>query len=172
LERDEAARMVRALVAGAAPPLHGWTEEATGALLDGLPDLYPGFIQLGFQSVADRGATRLDDIRHCLQEHLEPQLHYQFFSQFDNRLRREDAAIRGHLTAAIDLVVDSAAQAGLPLDSFHEEMTRRGCEFSEDIASILREDGFLTFDQRTRTFRPASAMVVAWRNSTPRARRR
>ncbi|WP_375767201.1 hypothetical protein NR798_36790 [Archangium gephyra] len=172
LRRDEAVRMVQALVAGAAPPLPGWTEAATETLLDGLPDLYPGFIQLGFQSVADRGATTPEDIRHSLREHLEPQLHHQFFGQFDNRLRREELALRRHLTAAIDLVVDSAAQGGLPLDAFHAELVKRGCEMPEEIAAILREDGFLTFDPHVKNFRPASAMVAAWRNSTPRARSR
>ncbi len=172
LTREEAARMVRALVAGTSPALTGWTSEATHTLLDGLPDLYPGFIQLGFQAVADRGATTPEDIRHSLREHLEPQLHHQFFGQFDNRMRREDTALRGHLTAAIDLVVDSAAQGGLSLDAFHEALAQRGCEMTEEIATILKEDGFLAFDPHTGTFRPASAMVAAWRNSTPRARRR
>ncbi|NMO20058.1 hypothetical protein HPC49_26165 [Pyxidicoccus fallax] len=173
LKREsEAVQMLRALVAGANPPLPGWTEEATKTLLDELPDHFPGFIQLGFQAVAMSDSLAPDDIRHCLRERLEPQLHHQFFSQFDNRLRREDTATRKHLTAAIDLVVDSSAKDGLPLDAFYEEMARRGCEIPEEIASILREDGFLAFDRDTRTFHPACAMVVAWRNSTPRARRR
>jgi len=172
LKREEAARMVRALVAGYIPAPPGWTEEATGVLLDGLPDLYPGFIQLGFQAVADRGATTPEAIRHNLREHLEPQLHDQFFGQFDNRLRRENAEQRKHLTSAIDLVVDSADKGGLPLADFYQALADRGCELPEEIASILKEDGFLTFDHRTNTFRPASAMVAAWRNSTPRGARR
>jgi hypothetical protein len=173
LKREtEAVHMLRALVAGATPPLPGWTEEATQTLLDGLPDHFPGFIQLGFQAAAMGEALTPDDIRQCLRERLEPQLHHQFFSQFDNRLRREQPTTRKHLTAAIDLVVDSTAQGGLPLDAFYEEMARLGCEIPEEIAAILREDGFLTFDRDARTFRPACAMVVAWRNSTPRARRR
>jgi len=172
LTRGEAAQMVRALVAGATPPLPGWTDEATGTLVESLPDLYPGFIQLGFQAVADRGVTTPDAIRHTLREHLEPQLHHDFFGQFDNRLRREELALRRHLTAAIDLVVDSTAQGGLPIDSFYAELVKRGCEMPDEIAAILKEDGFLTFDPHAKIFHPASAMVSAWRNSTPRARSR
>lgn len=172
LGRDEAARMVRALVAGTIPPLRGWTEVVIETLLDTLPDLYPGFIQLGFQAVADHGATTPDAIGHCLRTYLEPQLHDQFFGQFDNRLRREAPALRRYLTAAIDLVVDSTVEGGLPPDVFHEELERLGCRESGEVAAILREDGFLTFDHHTSRFRPASAMVSAWRNSTPRARRR
>jgi hypothetical protein len=172
LSRDEAARMVRALVAGNSSPLTGWTLEATAALLEGLPDLYPGFIQLGFQAVADRGATTPDAIRRNLRDHLEPQLHHQFFSQFDHRLRREDPERRQQLTVAIDLVVDSAAQGGASLEAFYQALEQRGCKVPEEIAAVLQEDGFLTFDGDTTTLRPASAMVVAWRNRTPRARRR
>lgn len=171
LKREEAARMVRALVAANHPPLRNWTEEATQALVEGLPDLYPSFIQLGFQSVADRDATTPEAIRHNLREYLEPQLHHQFFSQFDNRLRREPPARRKHLTAAIDLVVDGNTQGGLPLETFYKELKRLKCEEPEEISAILREDGFLAFDHHTNTLRPASAMIVAWRNSTPRARR-
>lgn len=171
LSCDEAARMVLALVAGNSSPLTGWTQESTAALLEGLPDLYPGFIQLGFQAVADRGATTPDAIRRNLREHLEPQLHHQFFSQFDHRLRREDARRRQQLTAAIDFVVDSAAQGGASLEAFYQELERRRCKVPEEIAAVLQEDGFLTFDGGTNTLRPASAMVAAWRNRTPRARR-
>ena len=172
LSSEEAARMVRALVAGFTRPLPGWTETSTEALIQGLPDLYPGFIQLGFQVVADRGAAIPEAIRYNLREHLEPQLHHQFFSQFNHRLRREDTERRQHLTAAIDLVVDSTALSGVTVDGFYEELVQRGCKMPEVIADILQEDGFLSFDHHTKTFRPASAMIVAWRNSTPRARRR
>ena len=172
LSHDEAARMVQALVAGHSPPLTGWKRESTEALLEGLPDLYPGFIQLGFQAVADRGATLPDAIRRNLREHLEPKLHQQFFSQFDYRLRREDAERRKQLTAAIDLVVDGAAQGGASLEAFYEELEQRGCKMPEELAAVLQEDGFLAFDSGTNTLRPASAMVVAWRNRTPRAKRR
>jgi len=172
LTTEEAGRMVKALVAGNLSPLPGWTEESTRCLLAGLPDLYPGFIQLGFQTVADRGSTTPEAIQRNLQEHLEPQLHHEFFSQFDHRLRREDPERRQQLTAAIDLVVDSAAQGGVSLEVFHEELEKRGCEVPEELAAVLREDGFLNFNARTNNLCPASAMVVAWRNSTPRARRR
>lgn len=172
LSRGEAVRMVEALVAGHTSPLTGWKRESTEALLDGLPDLYPGFIQLGFQAVADRGATLPDAIHRNLREHLEPKLHQQFFSQFDHRLRREEAKRRRQLTAAIDLVVDSAEQGGASLAVFHEELEKRGCKMPEELAGVLQEDGFLSFDSGTNTLRPASAMVVAWRNRTPRARRR
>jgi len=172
LSSDEAARMVQALVVGHSPKLTGWTKESTAALLEGLPDLYPGFIQLGFQAVADRGATLPETIHRNLREHLEPQLHHQFFSQFDYRLRREDAERRQQLTAAIDLAVDSAAQGGATLEAFYEELKQRNCKMPEEIAAVLQEDGFLIFDSEKETFRPASAMVSAWRNRTPRARRR
>jgi hypothetical protein len=172
LPREEAARMVQALVTGVAPSLSGWTAASTETLLSGLPDMYPSFIQLGFQCVADRGAVSPDTIRSCLREHLDPQLHDQFFGQFDNRLRREAPELRQQLLAAIDLVVDSAAQGGLLLEVFHEKLASLGCGMTEEIGAILREEGFLTFEHHTQTFHPASGMVIAWRNSTPRARRR
>jgi hypothetical protein len=172
LTREEAGRMVDALVAGNPSPLLGWKEESTRCLLEGLPDLYPAFIQLGFQTVADRGATTPDAIRRNLQEHLEPMLHHEFFNQFEHRLRREDTERRQHLTAAIDLVVDSAAQGGVSLEVFYEELEKRGCKVPEELAAVLKEDGFLNFNTRTNKLHTASAMVVAWRNSTPRARRR
>ncbi len=172
LHYDVAIRMVRALVAGFPRPLPDWTQVSTEALLKGLPDLYPGFIQLGFQVVADRGPTTPEGIRYNIREHLEPQLYHQFFRQFPHRLGREDLERHQHLTAAIDLVVDSTAPGGMPVDGFYEELVKRGYKMPEVIADSLQEDGFLLFDHHTKTFRPASAMIVAWRNSTPRARRR
>jgi hypothetical protein len=171
LTLEEAGRMVGALVAGNPLPLPGWQEESTRCLLEGLPDLYPAFIQLGFQTVADRGATTPEAIRGNLREHLEPMLHHEFFNQFEHRLRREDTERRQHLTAAIDLVVDSAAQGGVSLEVFHEELEKRGCKVPEELAAVLKEDGFLNFNPRTNRLHTASAMVAAWRNSTPRARR-
>jgi hypothetical protein len=172
LSRGEAEAMITALVAGADPEISGWTAEATNALLAGVPDLYPGFLQLAFQCVADRNAIMPAAIADTLSNHFEPQLHHQFFSQFDNRLRREKEPLRSHMIAAIDFVVDQNATGGAPLDAVYETLTALDCALPEEVTGVLQEDGFLLYDTRAGTLRPAAAMVAAWRNATPRKRRR
>jgi len=172
LEKEEARSMLTALANGEASCLSEWTKDSTEAVLNCLPDLYPGFIQLAFQCALDRHAFLPERIRNVLRDHFEPQLHHQFFSQFDNRLQREDLSLRRYLAAGIDLVVDSECDGGVVVDAFYEEMMRVGCGTPEEVASILREDGFIYHDVRGGTLRPASAMISAWRNSTPRKRSR
>jgi hypothetical protein len=172
LEREESRSMLTALSNGESSSPVKWTEDSTEAILNCLPDLYPGFIQLAFQCALDRQAVLPEHIRNVLRDHFEPQLHHQFFSQFDNRLQREEPSLRRHLAAGIDLVVDSECIGGVIVDAFYEEITRIGCSFPEEVAFILREDGFIFHDMRSGTLRPSCAMISAWRNSTPRKRSR
>ncbi|HYZ64030.1 MAG TPA: hypothetical protein VE650_16400 [Acetobacteraceae bacterium] len=172
LTEGEAKRMVGALVAGTEPPVSGWTEDSTLALLAGVPDFYPGFLQLAFQCVADRGVTAPATIGQALHNHFAPQLGQQFFSQFENRLRREKEPLRSHMLAAIDLAVDNAPDGGAALDAVYDALTALGCELPEEVTSILQEDGFLLYDAHGGRLRPAGAMITAWRNATPRKRRR
>lgn len=170
LPPEEARAMLTALVAGTAPPVAGWTDATTEALLAGVPDLYPGFIQLGFQCLVDRGALTAEAIPEALHNHYEAQLYDQFFAQFDARLRHDPDALRGHLLAVIDLAVDT--KGGAAMDAVNDLLADRGCDRPEEVTGTLREDGFLRFDRRTGRLLPAARMVVAWREASPRPRRR
>lgn len=170
LALDEARLMLCALVAGHTPSLSGWNDACTETLLQGVPDYHAGLLQLAFLTAALRGAATPAAIEDALLNHFEPKLTDQFFSQFDHRLQREVDPMRGHLVRAIDAVVD-AREAGLGIDALHDLLTKAKCEYPDEVARLLQEEGFLTFNRHSRTLRPASRLVSAWRDATPRVRR-
>ena len=162
--------MLQALVAGAQPELKGWNDACTDTLLAALPDTHTGLLQLAFQTVALRDAATPEAMEQALLNNFEPKLSQQFFGQFDHRLQREVEPMRGHLVRAIDLVVD-AGGTGLLVDELHAALTKAGCTYPDEVARLLQEEGFLAFNRRSRSLSPASRLVSAWRDATPRGRR-
>jgi len=168
LAREEAANMLRALLAGSGGKL-SWDDRLVEAVVDRLIEFHPSIIQFAFRRLLSHRANDLDTIERAFHDDIRPGIERNFFRQFTDRLRNYPDPLRGRLDRALAIVAASAEP--VPLETFVSVFTGGGDapEEVEDTVAILQEDGFINWDSKARALSLADRMVRAWWQSRPRA---
>jgi hypothetical protein len=159
LSRPEAIAMVEALVRGEVAK--DWTPELSEAIVDASAELWPIFLQYGFNALLQAGERDPAKVRAIVEKEVRQKLDENFYTQFSTRLARyetDEKPARAILKAIV--AADPEPVAFAAIDDALAKLNAG--ERRDDLLEALREDDFISFDTESQTLRAASKLVPLW----------
>ena len=159
LPRAEAIELVEALALG--EEVDDWTIALSEAIVDLSAELWPIFLQYGFNDVSRSGERDPSKVRAIVEAQVRQALDENFYKQFSTRLSRygdDEKSVRAILKAVV--AADAEPVAFVAIDEALAKLNTG--ERRDDLIEALREDDFISFDTESQTLRAASKLVPLW----------
>ncbi len=155
----------RAFVEAATSGRAGWTAAHTEEFLRQSGVFYPCFLVAGLLEIGVDGATAPEEFGPIFADRIRPDLHADFYHQFDRRFKAYQDLPRGER----DKLLLPALKSVMAAPGCAQGAIACGKGFSQvDLSlalTLLAEDGFLHFTEDgegERQWRPASRLVKLW----------
>lgn len=166
LSREDAISMTNRLVEG--EKLRDWTREHSEALVDGVAETWPVFIQAALDEVRRTGERDLSALRQGPSAEARRALDETFYSQYQTRLQRYQAL--RPITQQVLRGLSHAPDTRLSFDEIlalvggHAEDT---AEVRDTVLTALEEDDFVVLDTAGREVQLANRLVATFIASRP-----
>jgi hypothetical protein len=148
-----------------------WMDDATVDLILAETAVnYPSFLQYAFGRIIDHNARSADAVRHIFKTYIRPGLDRDFYTQFDTRMARYDAAMQS-AARAIFYHLAHATSDSVPLLDLEDFLANQDQSASGDLLGSLVEDGFVRTDSNAAKVAFSSALTKAWWQSKPYRRK-
>jgi hypothetical protein len=159
LSRAQAIELVEALALG--EEVDDWTTALSEAIVDASAELWPIFLQYGFNDVLRSRERDPSKVKAIVEAQVRQALDENFYTQFSTRLSRygnDEKSVRAILKTVV-----AADPEPVTFAAIDEALAKLNAgERRDDLLEALREDDFMSFDTESQTLRAASKLVPLW----------
>jgi hypothetical protein len=159
LPRAQAIELVEALALG--EEVDDWTIALSEAIVDASAELWPIFLQYGFNDVSRSRERDPSKVKAIVEAQVRQALDENFYKQFSTRLSRygnDEKSVRAILKTIV-----AADPEPVTFVAIDEALTKLNAgERRDDLLEALREDDFISFNTGSQTLRAASKLVPLW----------
>lgn len=143
-----------------------WTPEHTQALLRECSVLYPCFLVKGLQEIGADHPVAHERFAEIFEERVRPNLHADFYEQFNRRFRLYHDLQRNEQSELILPALKAIMGAKAPIEQNDLPVTAPFTRIDLDLAlGMLVEDGFIHFTEDrdgNRFWKPGSQLACIW----------